>query len=156
MEIKPRKQYKKKLDTTSVLENNTSVSDFSFENGKTIGVEEDTENRLNYEATFDMAIDADHSINEYNGIESSILSSDVDAQVESFLRTTRTEEGRTIFHCAECNKVAKHRQNMRSHIETHLEGLSFPCQGCERSYKTRNSLKKHMYTTDKCKPNKLV
>ena len=32
---------------------------------------------------------------------------------------------------------------MKEHMETHVSGLSYECQFCERTYKTRSSLRSH-------------
>ena len=35
------------------------------------------------------------------------------------------------------------KQNMKSHIEMHIEGLSYTCQPCGKEFRCRNSLGKH-------------
>ena len=50
--------------------------------------------------------------------------------------------------CTVCGKVDVSRnkwQNLRSHIETHLEGFLFPCQLCGKTFRSTNS-----YNTHKC------
>ena len=58
------------------------------------------------------------------------------------------------FKCTICGKEApgnydtgagrsKARCNIENHIETHLEGLSFPCQLCGKTFRSRNALAKH-------------
>ena len=45
------------------------------------------------------------------------------------------------FSCKICNKSAgKMIGHMKNHIETHLEGLSFNCPMCEKTFRSRNSL----------------
>ena len=47
------------------------------------------------------------------------------------------------FSCGICGTIkATTRQNMRSHIETHLS-LRFTCDVCNKEYSTRNSLRVH-------------
>ena len=49
-----------------------------------------------------------------------------------------------IFRCRHCGKEKKvQRRDMRNHVETHLEGLSFDCQICGKTFRSRNSLKSH-------------
>ena len=40
-------------------------------------------------------------------------------------------------------KRSNGRQNMRSHVETHLEGISYQCQFCEMTFSSRNTHSKH-------------
>ena len=45
--------------------------------------------------------------------------------------------------CKVCGKEG-HGMNIRDHIETnHFEGISLPCNICERTFRSRNSLRKH-------------
>ena len=48
-----------------------------------------------------------------------------------------------IFTCTICGKTAKLRTNLAKHIETHMDGLSFQCQTCDKSFRSRNSLQNH-------------
>ena len=52
-----------------------------------------------------------------------------------------------IVRCKTCGKSANYtignRFNMLKHVEIHIEGLSFDCPFCEKSYKTRMSLDQH-------------
>ena len=64
----------------------------------------------------------------------------VDEQIEQNI--VRILDG--TYLCNICGKNAgKKLSNMKNHIETHLEGLSFSCALCERTYKSRNSLAHH-------------
>jgi len=42
-----------------------------------------------------------------------------------------------VFTCKVCGKTAKLKTNLNNHIETHIEGLSFPCQQCEKTFRSR-------------------
>ena len=56
----------------------------------------------------------------------------------------RREDGN--YSCGYCGKVGDRRAfNMKQHVETHLEGLSFPCQSCDKTYRSRHSLSNHNY-----------
>ena len=49
------------------------------------------------------------------------------------------------FSCGFCGKTGdknniKQKFIMQRHIETHLDGLSYPCQACEKTFRSRNSL----------------
>ena len=45
--------------------------------------------------------------------------------------------------CNVCNKSSKKNSDMRKHAELHIEGLSFPCQLCADTFRSRKSLSKH-------------
>ena len=47
------------------------------------------------------------------------------------------------WRCKTCQKTSKSRANIRKHAEIHIEGLSFSCQLCGMTYKTRMSLDQH-------------
>ena len=58
------------------------------------------------------------------------------------------------YKCKICGKIPTGKnsgktQNMRNHIETHMEGLSFPCPICQRTFRSRNSLSSHKSQTHK-------
>ena len=56
----------------------------------------------------------------------------------------RDDDG--MFRCAMCSKITKNRGHLKEHIETHIEGLSFPCQYCLKPCRTRASLRVHQYS----------
>ena len=56
----------------------------------------------------------------------------------------RGEDG--LYSCGYCDKSGgKNFYNMRNHVEIHIEGLSFPCQSCAKTFKTRNILARHKH-----------
>ena len=56
------------------------------------------------------------------------------------------------YICKICGKVSgKKITNMKYHIETHLEGISFSCSICGKQFRSRNSLKVHKTTNHKNK-----
>ena len=76
--------------------------------------------------------------------------SDIEAAVQQYIETDT--EGK--FRCTFCGKeaVGKYdtgsgraiaRSNLKKHIETHFEGLSFPCQLCGKIFRSRNALQIH-------------
>ena len=70
----------------------------------------------------------------------------LNAQIENNITKTTNTEGLTGYQCTTCNKFSKNKQNLKKHVEIHMEGLSFPCKLCDRTYKTRNTFHSHMYT----------
>ena len=70
---------------------------------------------------------------------------DLDKRVKSMIE--KASDGgsgvRAQFKCKTCGKIAESPQ-MRNHIESlHLEGVSLPCELCEKVFRTRNSLSVH-------------
>ena len=57
----------------------------------------------------------------------------------------------TVFTCKLCQKTAKDRCNLGKHIEKHLDGLCFSCNGCQKQFRCRDSLRLH-----KCKEKKIM
>ena len=50
--------------------------------------------------------------------------------------------------CTICGKEAiggkkSARWNLQNHVETHLEGLSFPCQLCGKTFRSQNAFNVH-------------
>ena len=57
--------------------------------------------------------------------------------------------------CTVCGKQSTEERkwiriaNMRRHVETHMEGLSYSCPVCNRSFRSKNSLSSHKSQTHK-------
>jgi len=47
------------------------------------------------------------------------------------------------FSCKVCSKTAKDKTHMKYHVETHMEGLSYPCINCGKDFRSRNALSCH-------------
>ena len=61
----------------------------------------------------------------------------------------RADDGENNWKCTVCGKAMKGRDSlvklhMRSHIETHIEGLSYPCNECGKVSKSSNALNVHV------------
>ena len=55
----------------------------------------------------------------------------------------KTAKGKTIYNCNVCGKEAENG-DMKKHIEAkHLEGVAIPCNLCEKTFRSRNSLTTH-------------
>ena len=48
------------------------------------------------------------------------------------------------WSCKQCGKKDRNRFTARRHIETHIEGFTFSCTLCEKTFSQRNHLKTHM------------
>ena len=66
---------------------------------------------------------------------------EIDEKIKEYMGRN---DDRTYF-CKYCGKsgVAK-SQNMKNHIETHLEGIQFSCQQCQNTFRLRGSLFNHI------------
>ena len=81
-----------------------------------------------------------------SGGVSDLNTAEIDQKIEEYL--VRAEDG--TFSCGVCGKTGNsnilpgnQKQNMRSHVETHMEGLSFLCQSCGKTFGARVSLRMH-------------
>ena len=53
-------------------------------------------------------------------------------------------DGRCVFLCKPCGKKDKSHSHMKEHIESiHIQGMSNPCNICEKVFKARVGLRKH-------------
>ena len=58
----------------------------------------------------------------------------------------RNVRGNPIYKCTLCGKEAEN-SNLKKHIEAnHLEGISVPCNLCEKTFRTRYSLAVHKHS----------
>ena len=58
----------------------------------------------------------------------------------------RVDDGDHKWRCTVCGKETKGRnaiQDMRRHIETHMEGLSYPCNQCDQVSRSSDSFRQH-------------
>ena len=68
---------------------------------------------------------------------------DLDAQVKSMWTVIRRNDQR-FYSCNVCGKEGTFPTQMRDHIEAnHIEGISLPCNFCEKTFRSRNSLRNH-------------
>ena len=49
------------------------------------------------------------------------------------------------YKCLTCGKIGK-RAHIREHAELHIGGLCFPCQFCDKSFRLRNTFRRHKCT----------
>ena len=64
---------------------------------------------------------------------------EVNEQIEQYV--VKNSDG--SYSCQFCTKSSVTAQHMRNHIETHIEGLSFKCPMCEKTFRSRPSLGMH-------------
>ena len=77
-----------------------------------------------------------------------ILSTDV-SDVRKIVQQYMETDSHGKLKCTICGKEAVGkdrgvaRSHLENHIEIHLEGLSFPCQLCGKTFRSRNALNIH-------------
>ena len=49
-----------------------------------------------------------------------------------------------LYHCNVCGYKNKRKPDITRHIETHIEGLSYPCNYCQKTFRSTNSLNTHI------------
>ena len=55
------------------------------------------------------------------------------------------------WECNVCGKKSNQYANIRRHVETHIEGLSFPCKNCSSTFSTRIAMYNHIHRTNCCR-----
>ena len=63
----------------------------------------------------------------------------VEEQINQYMEKLGPEN----FACKMCGKTATKTTNIRNHIETHLEGISYPCPICFKGFRSKNSFNNH-------------
>ena len=64
-------------------------------------------------------------------------------KLESMMESTN--DGASSWRCTVCGKTTKDsKRNMRTHIETHIQGLSYPCGKCDTISRSSNGLNLHI------------
>ena len=70
--------------------------------------------------------------------------SELEVQTTSLMNKTSKMSGvQPIYICKVCGKEDMNR-NLKTHIEAnHLEGVFIPCIFCEKTFRTRETLRRH-------------
>ena len=63
----------------------------------------------------------------------------IEEKVSEYLEKVDTSN----FRCTICGKESNRSRNMKNHIETHMEGLSFPCGNCGKIFRSRIQKQNH-------------
>ena len=71
---------------------------------------------------------------------------ELDRRVEDLI-----EEEDGVMKCKVCGKTSSAsttfhmKYNLKKHVETHIEGLSFDCHLCNKTFRSRESLRVHKH-----------
>ena len=65
-----------------------------------------------------------------------------DLEAKKISLMEKLEDGR--WRCTICEKAAKLRSDIKRHIETHMEGLSYPCNQCGKISRSSHALQSHV------------
>lgn len=61
-------------------------------------------------------------------------------------KATDLESGLVLWNCLVCQKSMKKKSHMKMHVESsHLDGIAQNCHLCGSTFKTRASLRTHMW-----------
>ena len=66
-------------------------------------------------------------------------------QIDTMLETVT--DGDYKWKCTVCGKPSKDRRDIRRHIESHIDGLSYPCEKCGKISRSSNVLHAHVFRT---------
>ena len=72
--------------------------------------------------------------------------SDMSSNIEELDSTIENEISRTsdgFWQCRRCPQITKKKSNIKEHVVSHIEGLSFPCQSCGKKCRSRQALRFH-------------
>ena len=70
------------------------------------------------------------------------LKENMEEKINSMMEPDR--EGKTKWKCTVCGKGARDRTDMGRHIETHIEGVSYPCDQCGKTSRSSMGLVNHI------------
>ena len=59
----------------------------------------------------------------------------------------RVDAGGTKRRCLPCGKISSSTSHAKEHAESHIDGLNFPCQHCNKTFRSRHSLRDHNFRT---------
>ena len=71
---------------------------------------------------------------------------EIDNKLYEYL--SRNSDGK--YSCKVCGKIFQIKTHAKFHVETHMEGLTFPCHTCGKEFRSRNTFRSHL-SKNRCK-----
>merc|ERR1712189_26276 len=68
----------------------------------------------------------------------------IQEEVDQKIRDLITKES-DIYKCTVCGKLSNHLANMKRHVEVHIDGLSYSCNICDKTFRSKPSFSMHRY-----------
>ena len=84
------------------------------------------QNKLDTRMIFPMASNTHHKKDSYEEVNELV----------------NTENG--VFICKACGKTGNDKSNMKRHAEIHIEGMSYSCPSCDKTFRSKNALNIHV------------
>ena len=54
-----------------------------------------------------------------------------------------TKSTDNLWHCTECSYRSQQKVHVKEHVESHIEGISIPCQTCPKVFSKRGNARRH-------------
>ena len=81
-------------------------------------------------------------------VDADISTSDLEVKKRSLM--VKIKEGEFRWKCTVCGKMTKgSRGNMTRHMESHIKGVSFPCNRCDKVSRSNGALRMHVFNNHK-------
>lgn len=77
------------------------------------------------------------------------VNSENETEVEEKINSNIVQNEDGKLACGLCGKTATTRQNIKSHIQTHMDGLSYPCNSCEKTFRSSMARRMHIHRNHK-------
>merc|ERR1712126_527838 len=102
------------------------------------------DNTYAYNTEMHSASESKNILASFEEVGSIFMNSDDIDKINDKIEEYITWDDQGIYNCTYCGKIGdKYKSHIKNHIETHLEGLSFPCKLCDKTFRSRNYLAQH-------------
>ena len=113
--------------------------------------EEQNEDTFDQEMAEDEAEVSTDSAMVIDGSSASDQNAQLELEISMRIAKIRDSSNYMMWKCKVCGKIAKKKEKLGFHVESHLNGFIHKCGVCKKNFKTRNSLQVHQkYIHKKC------